>query len=132
MLQKLKNLLKHKRRPTLYWPLVQLEMERETYHWKQEMADRKLDRCVERVAQDALYQWLSFPYGIIVLHPCTCIITEYPGQKAKYTSESYHRAIRDRLRELKDDYIVDLTIPFFPNIKPKPKPNDTQTGIQVS
>ena len=106
MFQRLKNLFKRKSKVSSRLR-EQLDYDAHLSRMAQEREDRRMDRCVEQTAQDAFLQWCSNPYGIIVFKPCAYMITQYTGQTPKYTSETYNKAIKNRLAELRDAYLKE-------------------------
>lgn len=84
---------------------MQLEREQESYIWKQEMEDRSVERDARIVATDLLRQEIANPGGLLVQKSVRFILTEYPGQKAKYDDAGYQKLISRYFKEMKSEWL---------------------------
>lgn len=78
-----------------------LSQERDLYKFMQRTEDIKADESIELTAQDLFRQYKGGDM-VLVERPYLTMLTEYPGQTAKYASESYNQAVSDRFKELKE------------------------------
>lgn len=78
-----------------------LSQERDLYKFMQRTEDIKADESIELTAQDLFRQYKGGDM-VLVERPYLTMLTEYPGQTAKYASENYNQAVSDRFKELKE------------------------------
>jgi hypothetical protein len=127
-MKKLLNKLfkRHLTKSRPYWE-VELERECQSYIWKQEMADRELERAARREAEDMLRQYQdgiqeSYNFAalnptsqfaqslkgkcmnILIARPQVAYITVYPGQTSKYANGGYRKLVNQYFQQLKQQY----------------------------
>lgn len=106
-------------KPSTYWPLVQLQIEQESYPEKQKIADKQVERAAIREAEDMFQQWRNdkpVPWpghpegvksGLYIPKPQTFIITQYPGQKSRWESGSYREFVSKSFEMMKDNWLSE-------------------------
>lgn len=116
---------KKKQDHTISFLQMELDREKASYGWKQEMEDMKVERDARLVAEDMFQQWLrsyqegsrnpNIPekwrgMGMVIQKPVRCILTVYPDQKPKYDSDGYQKLIKTEYKRLKEEFFTHSTL----------------------
>lgn len=119
------NPFKRKTEDVPSWDITQLEIEQASLVWKQEMSGRNIDHQARMEGLDMFEQYrtdiresahLPPPFnrgcGLYIPKPRICMITEYPGQKSKWCTNTYREAVLEEFHRLKDFWDKRLTTDF--------------------